>query len=63
VVTAGTAGTPGCNFFSGFLPAPIIIDNLANSYFVEVFIAGTTDATRFQTVRIFHSLPAGPALP
>lgn len=60
VVTAGTAGTPGCNFFSGFLAAPITIDNLANSYFVEVAIGGTTEATRFQTVRIFYSLPVGP---
>ena len=59
--TAGTSGTPGCTTVTGNLATPHTIDNRANTYFVEVFINGTTDATRFQAVRVFYTLQVSPA--
>ena len=62
VAVAATGGTPGCNLFSSLLAPPIAIDNLFNSYFVEVTNGGgTTDAVRFQAVRVFYNLQVSPA--
>ena len=59
--TAATAGAPGCTFISALLTTPITINNVANSYFVEVTLDGATVATRFQAVRVFYNLQVSPA--
>jgi hypothetical protein len=61
LTTASTSGTPGCTTVTGNLTPPHPIDNDAGTYFVEVFINGTDETTRFQAVRALYRLQVSPA--
>jgi hypothetical protein len=54
-------GTPGCTPLTANLAVPHTIDNLNNSYFVQVTLTGATEATRFYAVRVFYHLQVSPA--
>jgi hypothetical protein len=60
-VSTGIAATPGCAHFVGTLAFPATIDNLHNTYNVQVGITGADDTTRFWIVRVFYLLQMSPA--
>ena len=59
-VTTGVGATPGCAFFSSAVGLPITIDNVNNSYFVDV-LSGPNVTTRFHAIRVFYTLQVSPA--
>jgi hypothetical protein len=61
IIGAVTTGQPGCTVVVGSDSLDHTIDNAANSYWIEVFIDGTTSATRFQAVRVLYKLQTSPA--
>jgi S-layer homology domain len=56
----GNAATPGCNYFSVDLAPVETVDNRNFTYFIQVFISGTTSTTRFQAVRVYYRLQVSP---
>ncbi len=58
-----TSGTPGCQNFQFAPSQPILIDHEANTYVVEVCLAGGTASSqvRFKAVRIYSKLQVSPA--
>lgn len=60
-VETGVPQTPGCQFFTDVLDSPETVDNVDNTYVVQVFFrSGTSDATRFQAVRVMYRLQVSP---
>jgi hypothetical protein len=60
LTTASTSGTPGCTTVTSNLTTPHTIDNVTNTYWVEVSLPGGNLA-RFQAVRVFYRLQVSPA--
>ncbi len=56
----GTGATPGCAVFVRTLTTPETIDNLNNTYVIDV-LSGPTSATRFKSVRVNYRLQVSPA--
>jgi hypothetical protein len=61
LVTATSAGVPGCVFFNASLPTPHTIDNFSKTYEVGFRDGATDDSVRFQAVRVFYTLQVSPA--
>lgn len=62
LATVSTGATPGCNFFTVPLAPAHTVDNLLNTYVVEVFNNGNSVlTTRFQAVRLIYRLQVSPA--
>jgi hypothetical protein len=61
ILASGVTTGTGCQAVMTNLPTPHTIDNANFSYFVQVFLGGNTDATRFQAVRVHYTLQVSPA--
>jgi hypothetical protein len=57
----GVAATPGCAVFGLNLPIPETINNLDNTYVIDVVSGGGGAATRFKAVRVNYRLQVSPA--
>jgi hypothetical protein len=53
--------TPGCSVFGLNLPIPETINNLDNTYVIDVVSGGEGAATRFKGVRVNYRLQVSPA--
>jgi hypothetical protein len=61
LATTATGGSPGCITATGTLASAHTIDNVNNTYFVQVDITGGTLATRLHAVRVLYNLQVSPA--
>ena len=57
----GVAATPGCATFSRTLTAAETVNNLNNTYFLDVNSTSATSTTRFKSVRVIYRLQVSPA--
>ncbi len=60
LATAAAVDTPGCGFFAVSLPDGPIINNLSNTYMLNVLL-GADDSLRFRNVRVFYRRVLSPA--
>jgi hypothetical protein len=62
LATSGApAATPGCGFFRSNFPSPVIVNNVANTYFVQVNNQGDlTGAVTLRAARVYYKLQISP---
>lgn len=62
LANVSSGATPGCSFFTSTLAPAHTVDNLLNTYLVEVFNNGNSVlTTRLQAVRLIYRLQVSPA--
>ena len=59
--STGLTETPGCGGFFLSIDPPITVDNLTNTYFIEVFLGENTWKIRFLSVLVSYQLQISPA--
>jgi plastocyanin len=60
IAGVSSSGKPGCDFFSTSLADGPVINNLANTYLLDIFL-GPDQNLRFRNVRLFYKRVVSPA--
>ncbi len=59
-VGTGELQTPGCNGFFAAVNPPVSVDNLVNTYLVDVWLGDSGSGTRFLSVLVSYKLQVSP---